>query len=365
MPEVKIMPKGTTFKARKHESILQAALKAGLSPNYGCSNGNCGDCLARLVSGEISKISHFDFVIPEHEKASGHFLTCCHRAENDIVIETAEASAAADIPVQNIEVRVKNIEHLNEQIIKLHLRTPRSKRLRFMAGQSVSLSAQTLIGASYIANNTTSGATSGTTSDATSGIYPIASCPCDEMNLYFNIPNIPGDAFSEWLFAGGLKKNQKLNLTGPTGHFVLGNEISRPLLMISWHTGFASLQSLMEHAIALETENDIHLYRLSPTPAPQYLDNLCRSWSDAFDNIHYSPLKNRYTLMSEQADGVEILTEIAHRHTNLLHMDIYVVGPPSLIFAAKTLFTQLGLPKDQLQCETIALGFFDEFDKNI
>ena len=217
MPEVKITPKGTTFLAREHESILQAGLNAGIALDYGCSNGNCGVCVAKLISGEIGKIRFFDFLIPECEKEMGYFPMYCYQAESDIVIEAKEATGAADIPLQAVTVRVKDIEQLNDQIIKLHLRTPRSNRFRFMAGQSVKLGGDGI----------------------PDGIYPVASCPCDDINLYFHIPNIPGDGFSEWLFAGNLKKNANLNLRGPKGRFVLGVEIEHPLLLISWHTGFA------------------------------------------------------------------------------------------------------------------------------
>jgi len=338
MPKVTLIPNGTTFDAREHESILQAGLNAGVALDYGCSNGNCGDCLARLVSGKIGKIRHFDFTISESNKSDGYFPMCCYQAESNIVLEAPEASAVSEIPEQCIDVQVKKIEQLNEQIIKLHLRTPRSSRLRFMAGQIVNLGGDGI----------------------PEGIYPIASCPCDDMNLYFHIPDIPGDDFSEWLFAGNLKKNTKLKLNGPMGRFVLGKDIARPILLVSWHTGFASMQALVEHAISVETELDIHLYRLAPAPGLQYLDNLCRSWSDAFDNFHYAPLANRYTLMSDEAQGKEILQDIAKHHENLRNMDIFIAGPPSLTNAAINLFDDMGLPKDQLKCETIVLGFYDD-----
>ena len=350
MPKVEILSQGaidqkigatktaSEFVAREFESILQAGLNAGVALEYGCSNGNCGECLARLVSGDIEKIRHFDFVISERDKVSGHFLMCCYQAESDIIIEAPEASGVADIPLQSLQVRVKNIEQVDDQIIKIHLRTPRSNRLRFMAGQSVKLGGDRI----------------------PEGIYPIASCPCDEMNLYFHIPNIPGDSFAEWVFAGNLRKNTSLPLKGPKGHFILGKEIKRPVLLVSWHTGFASMQALIEHTIALETEQNVHLYRLSPTPDHHYLNNLCRSWTDAFDNFHYHPVPDRYSLMSEPEDGERILRQIAGKHQNFSEMDVFIAGPPSLTAAADKLFNDLGLPEQRLKCETIALGFYDD-----
>ena len=97
MPKVTIMPNGTTFEAREYESILQAGLNAGVALDYGCSNGNCGDCLAKLVSGDIGKIRHFDFPVSEDMKSEAYFPMCCYQAESDIVLEADEASKASEI----------------------------------------------------------------------------------------------------------------------------------------------------------------------------------------------------------------------------------------------------------------------------
>jgi len=38
------------------DTILDVALRSGLALNYGCSNGNCGLCKARVVSGQVQKV---------------------------------------------------------------------------------------------------------------------------------------------------------------------------------------------------------------------------------------------------------------------------------------------------------------------
>ena len=49
---VTIQPSGHEFFVEGTDTLLDAALRNGVSLNYGCSNGNCGDCKARVVSGE-------------------------------------------------------------------------------------------------------------------------------------------------------------------------------------------------------------------------------------------------------------------------------------------------------------------------
>ncbi len=64
---------------------------------------------------------------------------CCNTAVADLVIEAREAHGAADMPLQTIDARVKSVSPLGDDVRLLHLQTPRSNRLRFLAGQSVSL----------------------------------------------------------------------------------------------------------------------------------------------------------------------------------------------------------------------------------
>lgn len=62
LAQVHIMPSGHEFFVEGNNSILDAALSAGIALNYGCSNGNCGKCKARLISGEVRKIRDHEYL---------------------------------------------------------------------------------------------------------------------------------------------------------------------------------------------------------------------------------------------------------------------------------------------------------------
>ncbi len=63
--QVRILPSGHEFFIHGTESILEAGLSAGLALDYGCSNGNCGLCKCKLVSGQVNKIKSHDYVLTE------------------------------------------------------------------------------------------------------------------------------------------------------------------------------------------------------------------------------------------------------------------------------------------------------------
>ena len=136
---VEIKPSGSEFFVDGNESVLEAALRAGLSLDYGCSSGSCGKCKARIVSGQVHRTRHSDFLLSAAEKSAGIMLMCCNTAVGDLVIEAREAHSAADMPLQSIDAKVKSVTALADDLRLLHLQTPRSNRLRFLAGQSVSL----------------------------------------------------------------------------------------------------------------------------------------------------------------------------------------------------------------------------------
>ena len=66
---VSIFPSGHDFSIDGPASILEGALRAGVPLNYGCSGGNCGLCKAKVVSGQVKKTRHHDYVLTEAEKS--------------------------------------------------------------------------------------------------------------------------------------------------------------------------------------------------------------------------------------------------------------------------------------------------------
>ena len=305
---IKILPSGRSFPAEGNSTLLEAGLHSGLALGYGCSNGNCGECLAKIVSGEVRKIHHHDFVISEEKRKNGHVLMCCNTAVTDVVIEAPEAQSSTEIPQQHITARVRSIELINGDVALLHLKTPRTQRLRFLAGQHVRLGGDELPIATH----------------------SISSCPCDDMNLHFQIPRLADSEFSDHVF-NRLNKGDKIKVEGPEGDFVLNEGSARSLVFIAWHTGFAPVRSLIEHAMALEIPGNMKLIWMTRSKKDRYQDNLCRSWQDAFDNFDYLPLD---TIPGDGTiDTASTLELLDIKPVDLDNYDFYVSGNKLLIDA--------------------------------
>ena len=316
---VKVQPGGSEFFVEGNDTLLEAALRAGLSLGYGCSNGNCGLCKAKVLAGQVQKTRHYDYVLSEAEKNAGVVLMCCNTAVVDLVIEAREAHGATDMPLQNIAAKVKAVSPLADDMRLLRLQTPRSNRLRFLAGQSVAL----------------------TLADGATLACPVASCPCDDRNLEFHIERRPGTAFADRIFEG-LDSSDTVRVDGPQGNFVLNEASTRPLIFIACGSGFAPVKSLIEHAMALDVAETLQLYWIADGITGHYLNNLCRSWADALDNFSYVPVT------ADRGQLQDTLARVLPARTALPEHDVYVAGPAPFADEAEFLLLDLGLPPPQL-----------------
>lgn len=325
--QIVLRPSGHQFFVEGSDTILEAGLRAGLAMNYGCSNGNCGLCKARVVGGQIMKVRHHDYVLSEAEKNMGYTLTCSYAPVSDLTLEALEAAGPADIPQQEIQTRVKTVRELGHGLNLLHLQTPRTNRLRFLAGQRVALSV----------------------GDNAATEHAVASCPCDDRNLQFHIREDSETAFDRRVF-DGLKPGDSVTLRGPFGNFVLGKDLTRPLLLLACDRGFAPIKSLVEHATALDSTDSIHLFWLASAPHGHYEANLCRSWMDALDNFEYSELK----ISVLETDALAAVSaQIQPTHFSLPQAMVYVAGPQKFIAVARSYLAQQGVPEAQIHSEVV------------
>lgn len=317
--QVSVLPRGSSFEARGNETLLEAGLRAGLSFAYGCSNGNCGECKARVVEGEVTRVRPHDFALSSAEKARGVTLMCCYAPSGDVTIEAAIAGAD-EIPEQSLVARVRTIEPLGPDRLAIHLLTPRSERFRFLAGQHLHAT---------IGSDTTAAA--------------IASCPCEERRIEVHVGL--GDA-SECARAAmrDLKVDDEVALRGPFGAFVLDEASARPLILIADGAGYAPIKSLMQHALSLDNAPSIALYRFADGNG-LYQDNLPRSYASALDNFSYVALPAD----NGHAGG---LAAIATR-PDLAASDVYCSGSAAFIAQIGSALAAAGLPAERLRFETV------------
>lgn len=88
--KVEIIHQGTTnnIEVNEEQTILQAALDAGIELPYSCSAGVCTTCAAKVLSGEVDQSDGMG-VSPELQ-AEGYTLLCVAYPRSDLKIESEQ-----------------------------------------------------------------------------------------------------------------------------------------------------------------------------------------------------------------------------------------------------------------------------------
>lgn len=330
---VRTVPGNHEFFVEGKETILEAALRSGLSFNYGCNDGTCGLCRGKIVSGEARQIHAHEYVLSNDEVEQGYVLTCCNTAVTDLTLEILETNSASDLPKKQLAMAVKSITKPNDHVAIIHLSMLKEHRLRFLSGQKAYLS----IG------------------DLQASEYSIASCPCDDRTLSFHVAYNPSVPFSDFVHRQ-IQVGDIVNIEGPHGSFGLIKDSPRSAIFIAGDTGFAAIKSLIEHALASDMAESIILYWAASQPLGHYSNNLCRSWMDALDNFRYIEWiinKNEQVPLTRDESLLRLADQIITSHSNLDDYDIYIAAPTDLTDKIVERLREINFPSSQLLIEAI------------
>ena len=325
MHKVTIKNSGHTFEVRPSQTVLQAAIEAGINLPYGCRNGACGACKAKLLQGTVTHDDYQGSAMSDAELAAGNALLCCARPMEDLSIECREVGGLAGIKPRILPARVAKKEQLAHDVIALHLQLPASERLQFKAGQYIEFILK----------------------DGKRRAFSIANAPHDSDFLQLHIRVIAGGVFSEYV-EKELQEKAILRLEAPFGNFFLREDSQKPLVMVAGGTGFAPVKGIIEHMLHNNINREIVLYRGARELRDLYMHDLCEKWAELIPNLTYIPV------LSEPAtnDNWQGRTGLVHEavladYKDLSGYQAYVCGAPAMCEVAHTSFVQQGLLADE------------------
>ncbi len=321
--QIRLLPSGRTFSAESESTLLHAALRAGITIPYKCSNGTCGKCLAKIKSGEIGAHIPHDFPIAQSEQIAGRMLLCSNHPGSDMELEVHEISDAHEIPLQSIKTKVIKIERLDQHHIVIELRTPRSETLQFLAGQYVDLRI-----------------------DGVDGKYhgAIGSCPCNGMMIQFHL-QFSDDPFIRHCFTQ-LKKGDAVMVKGPYGDVTFKEQHNHPAIFIAKDCHFAGVKSLIEQAINLEFDQPVRLYWFMTSGHKHYMNNYCRQWADHFEDYRFIPITLSGKII-ESEDIKSVMKQIITEYPQL-NIDLYLSMPKSRARVTKRYLYDLGIEPERV-----------------
>ena len=97
-------------------------------------------------------------------------------------------------------------------------------------------------------------------------------------------------------------------------------EAREAALFVAVGEGFAPIRSLIEHAISIDNAARLQLYRIDENRPGNLLDNLCRSWHDALDNLGYR-------LLEPDSAPDAVLEQLLKEFPEIGQCQLYIAGP--------------------------------------
>lgn len=322
----------SVIEVGRNETVLEAALKAGIAYPHDCTVGTCGSCRSRLLSGRVDAITPFGYTLSREELQAGYILACQAVPESDLTIEVP----LCEIPPRKVTGKIVGRVSLTHDIARVEWEV--SERIEYTAGQYMTMVWPGAPG-------------------PRSYSFSTGPAPGGSTRLSAFIRLVPGGVFTEALFAGELDDVQ-FEIEAPLGTFWLRGEAAAghaPIVLIGGGSGLSPLMSLLEDALARGVGCDAILL----FGARGERDLYCQEQIASIAARWQGRLDFRPVLSEEQVDGYRhglVTEEIAPALAALggpALVQAYLCGPPGMIDAGIRSLTGAGVPLPSI--------FYDKF----
>lgn len=312
-----IAPLGETLDVEDGQSMLDAALRAGIYLPYACNHGLCGTCKVTVLDGEVDHQHASSFALMDVERDEGRTLACCATLRSDVTIEADvdEDDDAQRLPVGDHRAQVARVEPLTPTIkaIVLSLDEP---GLDFQAGQYLNLAIPGL---------------------EQPRAFSIASPPSARCEIELQVRKVEGGAGTGYLH-DRLAVGDEMRFTAPLGRFFIRKSAPEPVLLLAGGSGLSSPKSMVLDLLEAGDRRAITLIHGVRNRAELYDQPLFEALAAQHPQFRYLP-----TLSGGAADdGWQgergFVHEVAERlfDGRFAGMKAYLCGPPPMIDACLT-----------------------------
>lgn len=331
--QVTLPATGHTFTANDDETILQAALKAGVGLPYGCRGGRCGACKGKILSGEVRYSDKPKALKPELEQ-NQYGIFCQAYACSDLSIAVDEVESLEQIKIMKMPTKVARLEQLSHDVMRVFLKLPDAIRMPFFAGQYLDI----------IQDN------------GEHRSFSIANTPHDDQLIELHIRHVDGGEYTQYIF-DRMKVGEILRIEAPLGSFTLRENSPRAMILMGGGTGFAPLKGILEHAFKVGLEKPMHLFWGVRSLRDLYMPDLPLEWTRRFPLFQFTPvLSDPLPADDWQGETGYVHETVMKHYPDMKHLDIYMSGPPVMVYTARDQFMERGAIEGQL--------FSDAFEYN-
>lgn len=327
---------GQVFSVGPEETVLKAALAAGIAWPNSCRVGSCGTCRSRLVSGKIKPLNDFSYVLNETELDEGCILACQSALRSDVEIDVALPDMnAPSVQTRAVSGTLTSLSDLTHDIkeVRIRLNEPLEP---YVAGQFAELLLPHL--------------------DRPRS-YSFASAPSHEGKncVTFHVRHVPGGEMTTWVHMRA-RIGDAVNVKGPFGKFFL-RESATPIVCIAGGSGMAPIKALLEDLADTGFSREVvYLYGARTQKDLYCLDEMhsIQDKSNGKGRFTFLPVLSHEPGESDWSGARGFVTDfIGRTPLETRSSEAYLCGPPPMIDAAIAQLKLLGVSDKRI--------FFDKF----
>lgn len=310
-----IEPLGQTVDVDEGQTILDAAMRAGVYLPHACCHGLCATCKIQVLDGEVEHGEASNFALMDYEREEGKCLACCAVPQSDVTIE-ADVDVDPDalvLPVRDYEGEVVRMENLTPTIKGVWIRLAGPSELVFQAGQYVNL---------HVPGR------------QASRPFSLASPPSHGGELELNVRLVAGGEVTTWVHHD-LHVGTKLRLTGPYGRFYVRKSANVPLIFLAGGSGLSSPRSMILDLLGEGCDLPITLVQGARSRDELYYAGEFAALAERHANFRYLPVLSDEPALSAWTGRRGYVHDAAreHFHNDFREHKAYLCGPPVMIEA--------------------------------
>lgn len=330
MPIVKLLPRNFQFECQPGETIFEGASRQGIRFPVSCENGVCHICMGTLLAGRCF-IPHKGYV----DATDNNLILCKAVPDTDCEIEINGVLGPGEIALRTFACQVEAVESISHDVYSVVLRPPAGKRVEFHAGQYLSV---------LMDNKDPS-------------FFSIASAPTlPEESANRNI-ELHIQAAEGWESATAIidyiKSHPVLKVQLPFGKACVTETPEQPMVLVAAGTGFAQMQSIIEHALEINPEQQIALYWGGRQAGDLYSLGQPKAWQEKYPNFTYRTTSGDVADNEWPGHHEQLFNTVLQDKHNLADCQVYASGSPEMVYATMDAFIEQGMPSDNFHSDVL------------
>ena len=302
---------GSTFEQQEGDTLLRAALRAGVGLSYECNSGGCGGCKFELLEGEVETLWADAPGLNERDRRRGRHLACQCRAKGPATIKASTAKEyVPKVLPQRQKARLVGISDITHDLREFRFRS--SGGAGFLPGQFAMLDLAGL--------------------DA-SRAYSLSNTANDDGEWHFQVRRVPHGKGTHVLF-DKLACGDEIGLDGPYGVAWLRTESPRDIVCVAGGSGLAPMVSIARGAAEAGMLKDRKLYFLygARTPRDVCGREMLAQLEGFGDRIVYLPVVSLPGDDGEWQGETGFVHDLVARALpgSLAGFEFYFAGPPPM-----------------------------------